>query len=102
MEHQTGNCLNLIEENFIHFISMLVIIFVHTIEIKDDRNIILGEVVVVGTVIKLVRIVGFVVSVVELKFSVLVVGQLVYLVQVSAEPVRPDYVHIVLVVFVFL
>src|SRR5262252_2678180 len=80
-ENQPVYSLHLCEIDLVYSVGWLVIVCVNTREIKNDRNSVLGVVVVVRTVIKLFRIALVIVSVIKPHPLRILVGLLADLVQ---------------------
>ena len=98
VENEARDGFHFVEQNFIYFVAGLVVIFVYAVEKEGYRNVVFGEIVMVGTVIKAVRVVFVVVSIIEFQLGALGVFVFVYLVQFGRKLVGTDHVHVIFVV----
>lgn len=64
-ENKPADVLHLAKMYFFYLVGGLVVVFVCAVEVENDGNVVLGKIIVVGTVVKLVGVVFVVVGVIE-------------------------------------
>src|SRR5690606_8059782 len=94
-EYQFGSLFQKIVFDLVRSIRVLMVILVHSVEIEYDRNVVLGEVIMVASVIETVRIILVVKSIIQVHVQVFVVYHFAELVQVGAEFVTPDQINVI-------
>ena len=72
-----------------------MIIFVNTLKIKSNRNYILGEILMIGSIVQTLGIIGIVVFIIKLHLGIILIGFFVNLFQIGGKHIRTNYIHII-------
>ena len=87
MKCEPRNLLRFFKHDLVRGITRAVIIFMHTGEIKNGRDALFRKIVMIGTVVKAIRIIFGIIGVIQIQLCVGAVDRFIDLVEVEAEAV---------------
>jgi hypothetical protein len=67
--YQAGDLFHFPEMDLIHLIAGLVIICMYSVKVKNNGDIVLCKVIMVAPVIEFIRVIGFIISIIQLKVN---------------------------------